>query len=277
MTREQQFGWRVADDAIASSLKWVQQYGLPPSEPKMLHTWKDSRLSDGKFLVLYFYIRGEDERARQVAEDAVRYAEDYFFGPWRAEAPTGNAMNQPPDPEYWHQQWAQDDKFVESACFASCLGDWEFVKRLAEYMSTIRWRELESYVPGKKWIDFPDGRSTSAWRLALAGVIHGLSLDSELRPLVDIVTSGKQKRAQLLLAFLTAVVRGGDDELRGAAGAYFDYYVKRQSKSDMITDKVMIEGTLLVNYARHVGRELTVPASVGERYITLPGRGADRS
>ena len=146
---------------------------------------------------------------------------------------------------------------------------------MAEYMSTIRWRDLESYVPGRKWIDFPDGRSTSAWRLALAGVIHGLSLESELRPLADIVNWGKQKRPQLLLAFLTAIVRGGD--LRDAAGAYFDYYVKRESKGDTIAGKVMIEGTLLVNYTRHLGRELAVPENVGERYIRLPARGGGAS
>ena len=270
-TRFNRLGWEVTEEDVSDSRERLQRYAQPPPQPALLPERKAFRWQHAYSLFLYLYFLGRTAELIDAAETAMAAADDKFFGNWRNISPSGNDRKQPPDPEYWHQRWGQDEDFVMASCIASCVGRWDFIARVAKYMSEIRWNKLRVEArPAMLYIELPDGREESAWRLILAGVIYDLKLDRELEPLVDIVLHGRCVRERTLFRWLEAVAeKQSDEQVQRLANEYFDYYLKHEVREESITAKVMIEGTLMVNYTRHCGKRLTVPDSIGERYIQV--------
>ena len=268
-SRAERLGWPPEKLTPDKNRDEVQEYAAPPPDSLMWRVWARERWLRPFFWFLEGYVLGGRSDLKDAANAAVHGADFLFFGDWKTISPTPPRWERPPDPEYWHQKWGQDDDFVEAACIASCLERWDFIERLSKYMSEIRWDQIE-VEPGMRWIDIQDGREESAWRLILAGVIYGLRLDRELEPLVEIVIHGRCARERLLFRWLEAIAEEQPDEaIQTRANEYFEYYLKHEVRQQLITAKVMIEGTLMVNYTRHRGRKLVVPDEIGERYITV--------
>jgi hypothetical protein len=175
---------------------------------------------------------------------------------------SGNDRNRPPDAEWWHaRDFFKLRDCTESMMLASTLNDWPFIERLAKHMIAIPWQNIR------------DGREENSLRMVLAGIIAGIPLsDKRIVEFIKKIMCGNKKKEKLLLRFLIAIVEGDDAELQTAADAYFDYFLKVESKKTSITNKIMIEGTLWVNLARHRGRQLIVPEKIGERYVSLPAQ-----
>jgi hypothetical protein len=267
-SREKSLNWIVTDEDITYEMERFARLDALPPDPALIQTRQVSRHSGGQFLVLYLYIKGDDAGVYRAARQQIQLSANYYFGDWKLRSPSGNALDKPPDAEFWHQQWGQDDQMVFDWTVASALGEWDHVRRLAEYLSTVQWRTLE-YKPGKRWVDLPDGRSESALRLAIAGIVHGLSLARDLAPLVETVRTGRPGREKHLLPLVEAIESRDPARTQSAVNDWCAYYLRQDCKAHNLFRKVMVEGTFLINYARHLGLPVTIPSRVGDHYFHI--------
>jgi hypothetical protein len=239
------------------------------NRPPGVAWWRVSAeaISNCYFRFMYLYLLSRDEEAKETVREWVRYAEEYFFGEWRHTAPPNNNPARPPDPEWWHQGTTDFPEYVRAVFAASLLDRWDFVDRVSEYWSTIRWWEPEV----ARFFLRVSGREEVAWTLALASVIRGKPFDDPyLKPLIEMIENGRLKREKWLWGFLAAIVEGSDAELQAAADDYFAFYLKREAGRKDLSKKVSFHGTILVNLARHRGRTIGVSDAIGERYVRLP-------
>lgn len=263
MSKETVVGWRVDDYSLQDPLEYLKKEQV---DERLLSSAALDLLNKAVFLFWCYYIVGQNEISRDIAETSVEKSADYFFGDWKSKAKVGNAKDLPPDPEYWHQALGnQVNAAIEAMSTASVISDWASIARVAEYVATIRWQEVEM-MPGTRWIDVKDGEGETGLHLAIAWLLHGK--EPIPQRFYDMVNRKSTRREKALMAVVRALETG--DAVPQTFDAYFKVQCKLSSKPPMaITKALLIEGTLLINFAMHKGYTIEVPECIGPRYIQL--------
>ena len=204
-------------------------------------------------LAFYFCYLEQFDEAKKYAQRMIDYTLEYFFGDWRNEIPIdGN----PPDAELRKKYEPWTRQFRPAIFWASCLGDWEKVRELAEY-------------PTKQC---PVGRYEPKlfcyWLLLLAGVLRGESLNS-LQEYVDKVSKSRRRYYILLFNMLKAILDADSEHFNHELEKYLDYCNEHTFNRPEIDEKVSIDGTFLINYARHRGLKVEYPEKYKDRIVVL--------
>jgi hypothetical protein len=207
---------------------------------------KQKLVTLGMFLILEHYFLDDLRRCFSSMSKILEYAEEYFFGSWRDYAPTGYQHNEPPSREYQNTRCLWSSEFHSSIVWCACLGDWK------------RAREISEYLRDDIKLDIDQKPENRAWLLYLGGILTERP-ESEMDGLAVCIKDGKRKREKLLFALLQAILHGTDSELDAAAKQYLKYYKSSESKSQKLTDKVAMDGTFLMHFAKHKGREIEIP------------------
>jgi hypothetical protein len=89
---------------------------------------KAALVDDATFIALCYWCEGRSRDAKTYAAECVKHGVEYFFGKWREEIPTDLKTR---DAGWWriHSTWVTP--FREALCWATALGDWKSVQRLA--------------------------------------------------------------------------------------------------------------------------------------------------
>jgi hypothetical protein len=272
-TREKIVNWHVSDEYYNTSVA-DHELNYETTDLRLLYSTLASNLFNANIAFWESYIIGHDAFAAEFATLANANARKYFFGDWKLKVPSGNSYNLPPDPEWWHQEMGFSDahRAIEAMSTASVIGDWKLIADLAEYIATIKWDTLE-YKPGKLIVDIK-GRNQDetelGLELAISWLIHGREpIPQKFREMVD--RSGN-RREKALMALVLALETG--TAVPQAFEAYFKVQCKLSAKPyvygvSRIDLALLIEGTLLINYAKHKGYDIKVPECIGPRYIQL--------
>jgi hypothetical protein len=156
------------------------------------------------------------------------------------------------------------EHFREAIFWGSCLDEWEKMEEIAQYPG----EDTE----GEIW----EPKGYRAWYLLIAAILRGQSL-SELRKYTDIIEAGRRKREKLLLKILRAILDGAVATANHELETYLKYYKKYEFPKPEITEKVCIDGTFLINFARHRGLELEYPAEYSDHIVRFELSAASRS
>lgn len=255
--RAHRVGWPLELSDIEASYRSIEMNAQPCRVPRDVRDQRHHDL-DIKFLLALKYLLLEQfSEVREAAREVVLSAEEYFFGEWREILPTGNAGDEPPNPEYFHRYaaWAHE-LYTGSVLWAMCLEDWECVKRLSDYVTRVCELNIDQ------------SKENRAWLLILAAVLRGESIDGFQEEREQIV-SGRSKREKLLLNLLEAILNPDSADLGCATKEYFKYYRQVENKRHSITSKVAIDGSILVHFAERVERPLPIPATMEDYVVRL--------
>jgi len=215
-----------------------------------------SRLFLSNLIAIQHYLSDDLEGTRDWAVRVMAFADDWFLGPWRDRAPSGNYHDQPPDRAWQDLNMPWQNEFQASLLWGSCLGEWERLGRLASSLRDDIMQDVEQT---------PENR---AWLLIAAGIVRGRPWN-EMKEMIDTVQDGRRKRERLLLDLLDAILHGDDSRLSETSTRYFQYFKKSESKEFSITAKVAIDGAFLLHFGRHQGRHVAIPSSVEDYIINL--------
>lgn len=251
----------------ASFLKFSE----PPSDPNVVEFVKTRTVDKAGFAAIEFYFMDEFQVARMWAERVVTVAEDYFFGAWRDQIPTGNMRDQPPDRTYYDRTASWQDEIREALHWSFCLRRWDAVERFASYpRDDIR-------------LDIEQSAEDRAWWLLLCGTIR-LRPWQEVQDWIATIENSRRKREQLLWACLSCLrsIKLGEvpptmeDEdheadFNACLHDYLRHYKKTEFKREEITAKVSVEATILVHLAEHWGVKVEIQKRYVDHIVRLPG------
>jgi hypothetical protein len=213
------------------------------------------RVFDSSITAIRHYLREDLANTRVWADNAVMFAEAYFFGDWRDRALTGNGRDQPPDRKWWDVHATWQSEFTAAMLWGSVLGCWD---RLARIAGAIR---------DDVRLGIEQTEQNRAWLLIVAGHLRGRPW-AELAPFIETVRTGR-RRERLLLAWLTANREGDLAAINRAAQEYAAYYLRAEAKIYDILCKLMIDGSFLYHDAGRAGHRVDLPAVARDRLITL--------
>jgi hypothetical protein len=255
--RVERVGWSRELCDPEASRKSIEKNKRPPQDVCDIQYQKETDLHCKILLALKHWLLEQILEAKEAAREAVSSAEEYFFGEWRQILPAGNRRELPPDPEYFHRHAAWAHSFYPGATmWAACTGDWQFVKRLSGYVT----RDCK--------LDIDQTNENRAWLLILAGSLRGDSL-VDYRDERGLIVSGRAKREKLLLVLLESILDPSPARVESATKDYFKHYSKVEAKRQLITSKVAIDGSILVQFAERRGTPLPIPASLDDYIVRL--------
>jgi len=206
----------------------------------------------------FFLMNEEPVSAKEWAVQALSYADDFFFGPWRDTIPYGNPPLPPPHRQAWFENEGWITELQVSLVWGSALGEWEFIRKIAGY--------FQDGVSG----NCGQSESNYSWWLLLTGVLQGRD-PQQLAPYREKIESGRgrARHEKPLLEFLDAICQGSDQDVHATSRKLFAYVAKANFKNQDFFYPMLCEGSFLVHYARHQGRPLTIPESILDRIVTF--------
>jgi hypothetical protein len=215
--------------------------------------YKGELVSTAYWIAINKYYADKHKEATKYAHLMIEHATEYFFGSWRYEAAIDG---QPPDAEKRKKYGAWSDEFRKSIFWASCLGDWDSVRKLAEYPTD----------------ECPVGRYEPKmfcyWLLLLAGVLRGESFKS-LKRHTDKLHRSKKTYYILLLNMLHAVLDKKAAKFNEVLTEYLDYCNENTFNRPEIDEKVSTDGTFLINFACDKSLCVNIPEEYIDRIVVL--------
>ena len=201
-----------------------------------------SLVSTHHMLVQEYYYLEENDKAKQYINDLIDVAKEYFWGNWRTQYDIGRSK--PADPKTWKSVEPWTTEFRNVILWTSCINDWESVYKFAEYPTDDC--PINRYEP----------RQEGMWFLLLAAAIRGEKKET-LDKYAGMIKKGKQNKYQkLLLNILYALLDMDNERFNQELDVFLDYCQKNIFTAKHLDKKLSLDGTLLVNYARH--KRLTV-------------------
>lgn len=164
--------------------------------------------------------------------------------------------DEPSAPDH-HRVWAiWESEYLHSSVWASVIGRWEVVDRLATYPhDDIR-------------VDIDQSKENRAWLLLLAKAIRDGGLYGGEAHL-EAIRTGRRKREKLLLAVLLEILAGSREATEKNFLAYFKHYSRSENKGTDLFTTSMYDGTLLYKLAHRRRLKLSFPPEFMERVIRL--------
>jgi len=212
--------------------------------------------SDGDILAFYFYYTEQTEEAKKYARLSIDYTLEYFFGKWREEKPIDK---NPPDPvrRKKFEPWERD--FRQSIFWASCLDEWDKVKKLAEYPTD----------------ECPVGRYEPKlfcyWLLTLAAVLRGEPLE-DVKEYTNKVANSRRKYYTTMLSMLEAILDKNSVKFNKLLKEHLDHCNIKLFYPQPVSRKEIKKAALFINFARSEGIDVKVP----QEYAPIPVPVTDR-
>jgi hypothetical protein len=196
------------------------------------------------------YVEGEAQKSKDAAKLVIYAVLEFFYGNWRKTQPT-------PDGKVGQEEWKPFclwfEEVMESLPWACALGDWESVRKIAEYPPENRWPEANK------------ARGESAWTWALVTYLRGQPRKQVEHFLVRAETH-KAKRPKLLCPVLRALLDNDAGQFEKTLLAYMTYYLKSEFKRDV--DKILaLDGTTLYHLGRKQGFNVQLPENMADHII----------
>lgn len=210
---------------------------------------KETTIFSSSFISFRFYLLDEKKKAMEYAQSLLGYAIEFFFGSWRSLVQRKNSKK-----NIKFGLWM--DEFRETIFWGSCLEEWKKIAKIAEYPDDECLLEPE------------EKKETRAWLLLLAAVLRGELFQAQQR-YIDAIEQGRQKREKLLLTVLRTILEGDVEKLNQELKTYLQHYKKKEFPKDSIPEKLAIDGTFLINYARHRGLAVEYPPEFEDHIVKL--------
>ena len=196
------------------------------------------------------YINGNPHETKEAGKLVVQAVLDYFYGDWRERLPA-------PDGTMGHEGWKPFclwyEEVMRSLPWACALGDWEAVRRIAEYP------------PENKFPEAARAAGETAWAWALVAFLRGKPRKEVERFLVKAETH-KAKRPKLLAPVLRALLNDDAAEFNETLLTYLAYYRKSEFKREL--EKLLtLDGTTLFHLGRKHGFNVQMPDDVADHVI----------
>lgn len=209
------------------------------------------------FIALTAYLADEHRISAEWARRCLNSTEEYFFGSWRDEEPSGNYGDQPPDRAWQDRTCSWSSAWQDALVWCSSLGEWDRLLRFAEYPRD----DVQ--------LDIDQKKENRAWLLVLAGVLRGRPRE-QLQEHVATILEGRRRRERLLLWTLEHILEGAEEEASGSLADYATYYKTAEFPKMDVTLKVAMDATFLVHYAEYTDVEIEVPEKLKDHIVRFP-------
>ncbi len=249
-------GWPREWISIELSNKGLRRWIEGPAKEGLLREHVGGVASYCSDLAFSHYLLDEIKEARQYAVQLLDATDEYFFGDWRDRAKPRDIEPGESNRDYWHRHAVWRDKFREPCMWASCLGAWDRCRRWAAYL-----RDDVTF-------DVEQSAEDRAWYLIVAGVL----LDrpwADMKPFVETIESGRRKREKLLLDTMRPLTAGDNAAFNDALAKHLSHYKSTDAKKRNMYERLAIDGTFLINLARHRGLEPRIPDRVKDHIVDL--------
>lgn len=204
-------------------------------------------------VALCYYLLEDILNARSYAREVVEDVLEFLYGDWRKTAKTDLKIA---DPGWWqkHSSWMMP--FQVGILWASALGDWKSLRRMAEFP------QLD--------VDVSPGytKADRDYYLAIACYLRD-GENAEIAPLAARIQGETKLKPQLLLRVLQGIRRQKESAFNEALSAYLRYFRKSEFRKRMLTSLFAIDGTFLINLARYKGLRVAYPLEYEDYVINL--------
>jgi hypothetical protein len=214
---------------------------------------KAALVDDATFIALCYWCEGRSRDAKTYAAECVKHGVEYFFGKWREEIPTDLKTR---DAGWWriHSTWVTP--FREALCWATALGDWKSVQRLAGYPTK----------ESKPGVDAT--REDAAACFALACVLRNAPA-ADYAHCFTIIEKGKKEKPKLVAAVLGALRARDAAQFQKSLESDLRYFRKSEFKKTSLDKLLSLDGTTLLNIGLHMGLAFSIPPEVEDHIIRL--------
>jgi hypothetical protein len=258
MKRYERFGWKSADEVGVEGSMECLEISLEEKDSKAIEefAWNKSDLVSNRTLVAIKYFALEDDSSMKIhAVEAVRAADEYFFGSWRSkvyksdegERVDAACLRQ-------HYDWIGD--YEAALLWASVLGDWKFLKKLGTY-PTPDCQADNDY--GKQGRDF----------YVAVGAFLREAPEAELERLLERASAGPKRLYKLAVTVMRAGIVRDAVAFQDGLIELLKYYKKSEFPKKLVTKYVSVEGTFFVHWAEKEKIPLTVPPEFQDHIVRL--------
>jgi hypothetical protein len=241
MTLYDKVGWVIP---VESYLESLEQAKLPPLRRDSIPDKKGDATSAASNVAICYFLQGKTKEAGEFGREAVSAVLDYFYGDWRKEVETEDGDI---DPAWWGAHLLWIDPFREALCWASALGDWPAVEKLAQYPSDSSSRDHTT--------------EDRAAYLALASLLRGEPAKKQAPYLAEI---GRRKKAKpnLLAEVFCALQANSSARFQTTLAGYLDHFRKSEFNRKRLDRLLCLDGTTLLNLGVRRGLQVAIPAPV---------------
>ena len=249
MTLKEKIGWKHSSPIWEKTLADEQNRIFSGKAVQFTYYCYASKAYD--YAVECFLVAGSKTKKKD-AETVVHAALEYFYGNWRKTLTTPDGKTGQAE---WNSFCLWYEEVIRSLPWASALGDWESVRKIAEYPP-------ENMLP-----EASKAKGETAWVWALVTFLRGHS-KNQIEPFLKKAETDNAKRPKLLCPVLRALLDKDEVLFGKALLTYLAYYRKNEFKMD--SEKVLaLTGTTLYHLGRKQGFEVNLPENVADHIIRL--------
>ena len=258
MKRYERLGWKSVDEIDVEGSMECLEIALEEDDSKEIEeiAWNKSDLVSNRTLVAIQYFALEDDSSMKIhAVEAVRAADEYFFGSWRSkvyksedgERVDAACLRQ-------HYDWIRD--YEAALLWASVLGDWKFLKKLGTYPTPDCQADNDYGNQGRDWF------------VALGAFLRQAP-EAELEGLMERASAGPKRLYKLAVTVMRAGIVRDAIAFQDGLIELLKYYKKSEFPRDDITKRISFEGTLFVHWAEKEKIPLLVPPEFQDHIVRL--------
>ena len=250
----QRLGLKEKEMPVEMSIEGLHEELKACKDKKDLPSAKFFVVSNCHRIALDFYYLEKIDKSKTYAQLMLHHTCEYFFGKWREEVPVPEKLG-PPDSHTNKRHISWISQFREAIFWASYLGEWDKANQIAEYPTDECPTDYEP-------------KQFRAWGLIIAAVLRGESLENLTRH-TEVIDRGRKKYQKLLLAILRPLLAGDSEGFNKELKVYLEYCDNNTFNKIEIDEKISIDGTFLINLARHRGLTVEYPAEYEDRIVKL--------
>ena len=205
---------------------------------------------DCGIIALRFYLMDDYQMARTFATKTMSTGMRYFFGDWRSQDFTDKKII---DPGWWHDMETWMDLFSLVLLWGSVLEDWTVLERLATYADDRRALDCDLH-------------ATPALRQLYLEIAEFLRTGGKIQSRVPTLSGANRRGVGILAGRISAKDKNGAEQ---AINEFFKQHHKRK-KSDQIADTISVDGTIILNLARHGDLEIKLDPKFEHYFVKFP-------
>ena len=203
-------------------------------------------------IAVCYYLMEDFKRSRKYANESIAAAMEFFFGNWRQKQPTENDEI---DPEWWHENETWTDLFRLSLFWASVIDDWKSLRRLASYPDDKSGTDVET---------------TPAQRQLYLEISEFIRSDGKLKIKSKVSKlKGADRHGAAAAAVCLENLSAKDlSSTQNAMDSIFQKHAKARN-SDDLTDTICVDGTLMLNLARHFNVDVKLDPKFEHYFVAM--------
>lgn len=250
----QRLGLGLENVGLEHGLKVLATAKEPPTSDYVAMRQKSELVFAHTLVATEYYLLEDRKSAAKYAAEVVPAVVEHFFGDWRR---TSKADGGPHDPMFWKRSEAWMDHFASALGWGSALGDWEGLRKVAEYP--------DDDCPDD---DCPDDGEPS--RKALYRAFGSYLLGRPGPQTLKHLEAASRKKSSALAAEALRRVEAKDTKgFERAIADFLKHHRKTKFPLDQLTDAQSRDATFLVHLAEREGLKFDVPEPYQDLLIRL--------